>query len=296
MALAADPDARVASVMSRLYAVTESLTHAEVGDAAAADAALADADLLGELSADQNSLRMLWWRARVHLALGRTAEADADLGLLAQWHAETRIDWDPSTPWRAARARVVAGDGSTDLARELAEEELVHAEHWGTPYAQGVALMARGLAEPGAGAVGFLEQAVEALATAHAGIELARAHVELGAALRRAGRRTDARHPLATGMDGALRCGSPALANRAWDELRLAGARPRRQHVTGVESLTAAERRVAAMAAEGRTNRDIAQALFVSVKTVEGHLRNAYAKLGIEGRAGLRDHLDESTG
>lgn len=296
MALAADPDSRVAAVMNGYYAATEALTHAEAGDGAAADAALAAGGLLDDIGHDQNSLRMIWWRTRTHLALGRLAEADADLERLAAWHVQTRVDWDPSTPWRALRARVAAVDGRTELACALAEEELARAYHWGTPYAIGVALMARGLAEPGAGSVAHLEQAVEALSNAEAGVELARAHVELGAALRRAGRRTDARHPLAAGMDAALRCGSPSLANRAWDELRLAGARPRRQHLTGVESLTAAERRVAAMAAEGHTNRDIAQALFVSVKTVEGHLRNAYSKLGIEGRAGLSAHLAEGAG
>ncbi|HKP91309.1 MAG TPA: helix-turn-helix transcriptional regulator, partial [Thermoleophilaceae bacterium] len=77
------------------------------------------------------------------------------------------------------------------------------------------------------------------------------------------------------------------LAERARQELRAAGGRPRRARITGVESLTASERRVAAMAAEGLSNPEIAQALFVTKKTVETHLANAYGKLGIHSRTEL---------
>jgi len=71
------------------------------------------------------------------------------------------------------------------------------------------------------------------------------------------------------------------------------GARPRKLVQTGVDALTASERRVARMAAEGMTNKDIAQALFVTVKAVEVHLSNAYRKLGIDSRRRLPEALGE---
>ncbi len=118
---------------------------------------------------------------------------------------------------------------------------------------------------------------------------LERAHslAELGAALRRAGRRAAAREPLAEALDLAARCGARPLAARAREELRATGARPRRAWRTGVEALTPSELRVVRLAAEGRSNREIAHELYVTLKTVEGHLARAYAKLGIDGRGQL---------
>jgi DNA-binding NarL/FixJ family response regulator len=116
--------------------------------------------------------------------------------------------------------------------------------------------------------------------------------VELGAVLRRAGRRTEARAPLAEGLDLAARGAAQPLAGRARQELVAAGARPRRQMRFGVEALTPSERRVAELAAVGWTNRQIAQELYVTLKTVEGHLAQAYAKLAISGRGQLAETLD----
>ena len=70
---------------------------------------------------------------------------------------------------------------------------------------------------------------------------------------------------------------------------------PRRSRISGLESLTASERRVAEMAAGGLGNRDIAQALFVTRKTVEKHLGNAFAKLAVSSRAELADRLTART-
>ena len=111
--------------------------------------------------------------------------------------------------------------------------------------------------------------------------------VELGAALRRANQRTAGREPLRTGQDLAQRCGATRLAQRARAELIAAGARPRRGAVTGLEALTASERRVAELAAAGMSNPEIAQALFITLNTVEGHLRRAYHKLSIGSRGQL---------
>jgi DNA-binding NarL/FixJ family response regulator len=83
------------------------------------------------------------------------------------------------------------------------------------------------------------------------------------------------------------------LAARAETELLATGARPRRIALSGLESLTPSERRVAQMAAEGPTNREIAQALFVTPKTVQVHLSSVYRKLGIRSRTQLPDALAE---
>jgi DNA-binding NarL/FixJ family response regulator len=119
----------------------------------------------------------------------------------------------------------------------------------------------------------------------------ARALTELGAALRRGNRRADAREPLAAGLELAERCGASALAERAREELIATGARPRRAMRTGVDALTPGERRVASLAAGGQTNRDIAQALFVTEKTIETHLSHAYRKLDIHSRSQLTSAL-----
>ena len=122
-------------------------------------------------------------------------------------------------------------------------------------------------------------------------LEHARTLVDLGAALRRLGHRSDARPPLAAGLDQAVRCGATALAQRARTELQATGARPRRLLVTGRDALTPSERRIATLAAEGRSNRDIAQTLFVTTKTVETHLSRTYRKLDITGRTQLSSAL-----
>jgi DNA-binding CsgD family transcriptional regulator len=125
------------------------------------------------------------------------------------------------------------------------------------------------------------------LAGSGAALEHARASVDLGAALRRAGRRPESLKSLREGLDRAHRCGASALAARAREELVTAGARPRRDALHGLDALTASELRTAQMAAEGRTNREIAQTLFVSLRTVETHLTHAYRKLAIRSRDAL---------
>ena len=121
---------------------------------------------------------------------------------------------------------------------------------------------------------------------------IARTLVELGAVLRRDNQRTEARRQLSAGLELAHRCGAERLVERARDELRAAGARPRREAVSGLEALTASELRVARLAAAGRTNSEIAQELWLSVKTVETHLSHAYGKLDLAGQ-GARGRLTE---
>ena len=136
---------------------------------------------------------------------------------------------------------------------------------------------------------------MEQLARSPARLEHARALTDLGAALRRANRRAEARKWLQDGLDLARRCGAGALAERARTEMRAAGGPSSEPEGTGVEQLTVSERRVAKLAADGLSNPEIAQALFVTRKTVETHLGRAYRKLGISGRGELANALGEPT-
>ena len=133
-----------------------------------------------------------------------------------------------------------------------------------------------------------LRESIALLAPMTARLEHARSLVELGAALRRTGKRGDARRALEEGRELAHRCGADRLTARAAEELRASGVSPRRLADTGLEALTASERRVARMVAEGRTNPEVAQELFISLKTVETHLSNVYAKLGLSGHGSRR--------
>jgi DNA-binding CsgD family transcriptional regulator len=126
-------------------------------------------------------------------------------------------------------------------------------------------------------------------------LELARTLTEYGTALARSGQRVSAREPLGQGMDLAARCGAQPLARRAREELRAIGARPRRERLTGIESLTPGELGVARLAAQGLTNRQIAQALFVSTKTVGTHLGHIYDKLAVNNREALAQIMPETS-
>ncbi|HKP21786.1 MAG TPA: helix-turn-helix transcriptional regulator, partial [Thermoleophilaceae bacterium] len=119
--------------------------------------------------------------------------------------------------------------------------------------------------------------------------------VDLGAALRRSGRLRDARPHLRTGLELAELCGAKTLAARASQEIKASGARPRRTALSGPESLTGREREVAELAAHGRSNREIGAELFVTVKTVEYHLKHAYQKLGVRSRQDLRQFFPDDT-
>jgi len=130
----------------------------------------------------------------------------------------------------------------------------------------------------------LLRESAAALESSPALLERARSLAEYGAALRRSGQRAAARDPLARALELAARCGARPLAARARDELIAAGARPRHPWRTGVDALTPSELRIARLAAGGRSNREIAGELYVTLKAVEGHLAHAYAKLGIGGR------------
>jgi len=178
-------------------------------------------------------------------------------------------------------------------ARQMARDDLERARRWGAASGVGVALRATALVEGDAGSVGRLREAVAVLEGSPARLEYARALTDLGAALRRGNRRAEARAALQDGLDLAGRCGARALAQRARTELRAAGGRPRQPLGGRGQQLTVSERRIAELAAEGRSNPEIAQALFVTRKTVETHLGHVYRKLDVPGRQQLSRALAE---
>lgn len=227
-------------------------------------------------------------RGLLHLAQGRVSEAVADLRDAGRRLDLCFLTTPSAVPWRSdlAVALLAAGDGET--AREAAAEELELAEAFGTDRCVGIALRAVGLVDPDRRAgEEALRDSVAALNRTHAPVELARSLVALGAMLRRRGARVEAKVPLARGLDVASSSGASAVAERARVELVAAGARPRRTRLVGVDSLTVTEYRTMELARGGATNKQIAQAMFVTVKTVETHLAHCYQKLGIAGRAEL---------
>jgi DNA-binding CsgD family transcriptional regulator len=189
--------------------------------------------------------------------------------------------------WRSRAASALADIGRRGEAQKLAEEELELAREFGAPRAIGIALRVSGVIEGGETGLARLREAVSVLANSPARLEQARALADLGVVLRRDRQIVRAREPLRLASDLAQRCGADGLAELARTELQIAGGRPRRSNVSGVDALTTNERRVAMMAAEGRSNGEIARALFVSRKTIEKHLSAAYRKLGITTRNDL---------
>jgi len=229
----------------------------------------------------------------------RAAEGDhqaAVADLLALGTAATRwgIVNPAAIPWRSAAALSQSALGDREAARRLAGEEIGLARRWGATREIGVALRAAGLVEGGGAGIDLLAESVTVLRESSARLELARALLDLGAARRRAGARGAARDLLRESLDLAHALGGHAVANRAREELVAAGGRPRRDATHGRDALTPSELRVAELAAAGRTNRQIAQALFVTQRTVENHLTSAYAKLGIAARPELAAALTDS--
>jgi DNA-binding CsgD family transcriptional regulator len=199
-------------------------------------------------------------------------------------------------PWRSDAALAQLALGEQDAARLLSAEELELARAFGAPRALGVALRAAGLVEGALQGEALLREAVEVLGGPDTRLEQARALADLGALLRRGNRRVDAREVLRRAVDAAHHAGARPLAERAETELRATGARPRRVLLTGLEALTASERRIAELAAQGLTNRQIAQNLFITARTVEGHLTNVFAKLHVRTRIELSRALGTTAG
>lgn len=186
--------------------------------------------------------------------------------------------------WRSSAALASLSVGDRARARDLAGRELELARRFGAPRAIGIALRSLGLSASGAEQLRLLGDSVSVLERSRARLEHARALADLGGALRRAGERAAAREPLRQALEFATLCGAEPLADRARTELLATGSRPRKQLRTGADALTPTERQAATLAAEGLSNPQIAQALFISRKTVEKRLSDAYRKLDIRSR------------
>lgn len=251
-------------------------------------AAMAQSIELGALGETATGALVLETRARLRHQAGDAKAALADMRRAARIHDDLGVVNSPGcTPWRSTLALMLA-PSEREEARALIEVELAQARASHQRRRIGVALRALGLLGGGHdGGLSLLEAATAILAESPARLEHARALVELGAAHRRRGERVAARSPLREGLDLAARCGALRLAERARTELAATGARPRRAHLTGRDALTPSELRVARLAAEGRTNQEIAQALFVTPRTIDAHLNHAYTKLRISSRKQL---------
>lgn len=232
-------------------------------------------------------------RSRLHRASRAREGAIAELTAIGQEASSNGIYNPRILPWRSELAHLLAAE---DPARacQLADSELLDAERLELPSAIGAALRARGACERGRAREETLRESVAALEEGPARLELTRALIDLGAHLRRSGRRRDAREPLRIALDLASRCSAEPLVVLARDELRAADGRPRSPWLTGAAALTPSELRVARLAAGDLANKQIAEALFITVKTVEMHLTNVYRKLGAKSRAEL-PRLLEST-
>lgn len=274
-------------VGARIYATAFlGATLVAIGDLAAARKLLPDADE-PEIVADG---ARFWFNSKLELlvAEGRHDDSIRVAELLRSQYGHVLLP--AAGHWRSLGAEALDRLGRRDEARAHAEEELELARRWDAPGTVGRALRVLGTVERDDG-LERLGESVDVLAGSPARLELARSLAALGSALRRYRRPSDAREPLRRALELAELCGSAGLGEHARSELYATGARPRTTALQGPEALTASERRVATLAAEGQTNREIAQALFVTPKTVEVHLTNAYRKLGIRSRRELGEAL-----
>ncbi len=276
-----DPGTWPMAAVARGFLAEALLDRGQLDDARAA---LDEAVLASDALATFPLCRVRYARGKLRAASGELDGAVEDILACGR----TYLAWGVVNPcfgaWRSSAALALARLDQRERAASLVDEELELARAFGAPRAIAVALRAHGLLAGGGEGIDRLGEAVELLASSEARLEQARALVELGALLRRRGRRSPARDRLREGLDLADRCGAAPLAARARAELVAAGARPHRARLRGPAALTGQERRIVEMAAAAMSNRDIAQALFVTLGTVEAHLTRAYAKLGVSSR------------
>ena len=260
---------------------------AEQGRVAEAERLLAERELTEWQQGSGRAAVYLHARGRLRLASGRPEDALADFRAAGDVVRRYAFDHPAVLQWRSQAALALLALDRAREARALAREELELARAFGARHPIGAALRVCGLVEGAEAGRALLTEAVGVLEASPARLARAHALVDLGAALRRANERSAAREPLRSGLDLAHRCAATALAERAVRELEASGARPRRRVTSGIDALTPSERRVAEMAVRGMSNRDIAQALFLSVRTIENQLRQVYLKLDVGGRKEL---------
>jgi DNA-binding CsgD family transcriptional regulator len=258
------------------------VVHIERGELDAADELTKSGDALGIAEDRLYFDQYMTARGRLRIVQGRAREGISNLLWSGQTLLSLGLQW-PSE-WRAHAVPALAALGERDQAKALAREQLAVARRVGVPGGLGMSLRTAAVVSGEEEAVPLLEEAVSTLERSSSQLELAYALTDLGAALRRAGRRREGRGVERRAIELAEACGAVALAEAARAELQAGPGRRARIELTGPNALTAAEWRVCRQAAEGHTNREIAQALFVTEKTIERHLSSAYQKLGIRSR------------
>ena len=233
-------------------------------------------------------------RGDLRIARGELEAGAEDLLTVGEDLEQMRFFNPAMATWRQEVVPALAALGRDSDARRIVAKGEQRARAFGAPHVIGAILRARASVEAKGTAIETLSESVNVLRSADQPYELARSELELGAALRRNGRRREAREPLRRALELAHVSGAGGVAARAREELAAAGSRPRNVFRTGVEALTASELRTAKLAAEGFSNVEIAQRLFVTRKTVEKHLGNAYTKLEIASRKDLTKALAAS--
>jgi DNA-binding CsgD family transcriptional regulator len=261
-----------------------------------AEAELELAGLAGEVPPLRPLNSLMYARARLLIARGRL-----DLGIAELLACGERCEiaaGGPDNPaivrWRSEAALALAATGEPERALALADEEVRLATQFGAPHVEGPALRVLGVITEGPEGLALLRRAVATLEPSFARLALARALGDLGAALAADGEETEARSAFGRALELAQQLGATVLSAHLLDGLVAAGGRPRSAARRGIEGLTPSERRVAGLAADGLTNRLIAQELFVSEKTIETHLASTYRKLEIRSRSQLADVLATS--
>jgi DNA-binding CsgD family transcriptional regulator len=264
--------------------------HLERGELDAAAEAADSGEALGLTDDRTFAPDYLMARGRLRVAQGLLREGAEDLLWSGRQLEARNYRWGAA--WKALAASALASLGETETAARLAGEQLAMARRVGAPRMLGLSLR-HAAAIGGDERLPLLEEAVSVLEPSLARLELAHALSDLGKELSRTGRRREGRSAQRRAMELAETCGAVALANSARSELQSGPGRRARIELTGPAALTAAEWRVCRQASEGRTNREIAQALFVTEKTVERHLSSAYHKLGVRSRFQLLSAIGE---
>ena len=279
--------ARLSGILPAVLLFTGPLIEAliERDELEAAEAALQTTGMAtGPVPANALLSVVLFVRGHLRLEQGRFGQAVDDFTALSNQAASTGVGMGSAVTASPLAARALIATGEHERARQMAESVLVDARRWGAPSTVARALRGLALTTGGIAGVERLEEAVALLEDSPRRLERAHALSELGAALRRNDRVAEARASLREALELARRCGAVRLAKGTHDELQATGETVRRYTPIGAEALTPSERRVAELAASGMTNRQIAQTLFVTVKTIEAHLSATYDKLGIRSR------------
>jgi DNA-binding CsgD family transcriptional regulator len=231
-----------------------------------------------------------WAAAVLYNGLARYEEAAS---------AAREVTTNAIDPWQSMFAlpelvEAAARVGDTELARDALERLEETTQPAGTDLALGIEARCRALLTDGDNADLLYREAIERLGRTQRRPELARAHLLYGEWLRREGRRADSREQLRAAHDMFNAIGMEAFAERTGRELVATGEKVRKRSPETREELTSQEEQIARLARDGLSNPEIGAQLFISARTVEWHLRNVFAKLGITSRRQLRTAVPEN--